>query len=161
MFIYIMRHGEAEATANSDRERALTAAGQATVRAVGRALQHGVGGVSHILHSPYLRTTQTAALMHEQMGGHAAMDPCAALASGEEAAPALAWLQQNLSDEEDVLLISHVPLVSMLAGLLLEGDPAADHPYHPASVLAIELESPAPGVGELLWCRHPGDWGVA
>ena len=63
MKFYLMRHGEAEAFAASDRGRKLTSQGSQKVRERILAHQVSLSEIDCIVHSPYIRTTETAKIV--------------------------------------------------------------------------------------------------
>ncbi len=157
MILYIMRHGEAEPRANSDRERRLTEDGEAEVAIVANGFRQQVGTVSRILCSPYERTVQTAGLMVAGLEMEFdTVEFCEELSSGADVHEVMDWLTREL--DGDTLLIGHFPCVAELANLLIEGSRQGSHEFHTASLLALETEDVAPGNAELLWQRTPEDW---
>ncbi len=157
MILYVMRHGQAEPQAESDRLRALTPEGVREVRRIASAFQELDGGVSAVYCSPYDRTRQTAEILCQALpGAHAQPQAAKALASGADAGKALRWVLQEI--QTDALLVSHVPLVGELTSLLVAGDMQTPFSFQPATIVALDMDVPGPGTAELLWTHHPGDW---
>ena len=127
MDIFILRHGEAgsknQCAVANDRERFLTQAGQVMCQQAGSTLSalSESKPVNQIIHSPFLRTTQTASIVHrllEEKGGQ----PIELLANqvllGDNAPHAVSrWLNHYvnaLPEDSRIVLVSHQPLVARL-----------------------------------------------
>ncbi len=165
--LILMRHGEAQSFAASDKQRPLTSTGQAQVAQ--QALKQGIPwhDLQRVLVSPYLRTQQT--YLHwqltieqstaersttEQSTTEQSTTEQAAHKSTDtnnwplETSPLItphgqpelvqAWLlQQPLVN---TLLITHQPLISQLIGFFDKGDQWAGPSMFPASVAVLEGE---------------------
>jgi phosphohistidine phosphatase len=145
MTLYLMRHGEAEPQRTTDDARPLTAVGEATVRAVADGMRQ-LGLRPRILHSPYIRATQTARLVADVLGVTATAH--AAFAPDEPVVVACALLRDACSSSTDVMVISHMPLLPKLAMHVLQ------HPvgFGTATVAAIEcLPDLSRGTLTALW----------
>jgi phosphohistidine phosphatase len=156
--LWILRHGEAERHTQRDAERQLTVRGEADARAVGEYLATIVSSDLRVLASPYRRAQQTAqnvllAFPSKSLTTHDWLtpddDPLAAI---DELA--------KLHDSE-VLLVSHQPLVSALAGMLADGDYRAGPPMGTASLAELELSMVAPGCARLVALRHAPDYRIS
>jgi phosphohistidine phosphatase len=157
MHLWILRHGEAERETRRDPERTLTELGSSDARAAGEFLA-GVGRSTapRFLASPYVRAQQTAQCALESFPGTPLQtvdwlipdaDPLAAL-------QALA----DLPAGDEVVLVSHQPLVSALGGLLAAGDFRAGPAMGTASLAEFELELVGRGSATLLSLRHAPDY---
>nr|WP_262925197.1 phosphohistidine phosphatase SixA [Pseudomonas guariconensis] len=147
-----MRHGEAEPRANSDAERRLTAHGREQVlrsaaRLLGQPLQA-------ILASPYVRAQQTAALVREALGFAEPVRTVPWLTSDHDAGQVIGELERL--GLEQVLLVSHQPLVGTLVGLLEHGHGQQPAPMSTASLAELEGDWPLAGVMTLRGLYHPG-----
>jgi phosphohistidine phosphatase len=157
MHLWILRHGEAERETRRDSERALTELGSGDARAAGAFLAGTQRATTpRFLASPYRRAQQTAQCVLQAFPGAqlqtvdwlipdadplAALDALSALPSGEE-----------------VVLVSHQPLVSALGGLLASGDFRAGPAMGTASLAEFELSLVARGCATLRSLRHPPDY---
>jgi phosphohistidine phosphatase len=124
MKLWVLRHGEAHHQAPTDAERELTEAGRAEVL---RSAAHLQGlALDAIYASPYVRAQQTAELVRDALG------------HGEPI------------KLENILLVSHQPLVSTLLGLL------DNHEHHmgTASLAELDGEWPLAGLMTLRSLRH-------
>lgn len=120
MRIVVMRHGEAEMIANSDRERRLTLRGQQQANAQGLLLKQQII-FDKVLVSPYVRAQETFQQVNEAYGGalQEKMETWAGITPSGQAATVVDYLallaQQNV---QSVLIISHLPLVGDIIGAL-------------------------------------------
>ena len=151
MRLWLLRHGEAEAQARSDAERALTARGRQEVGQAAVQLQGRAFGV--ILASPYVRAQQTAALVREALGFTGGIHTVPWLTPGSDPREVLRQLDHYAQGE--LLLVSHQPLVGSLAGLLIHGHRQQPLPMHTASLAKLEGDVLAAGLMDLLALVHP------
>ena len=150
MNIVIMRHGQAESQAATDFDRALTIQGIEQASAAGGCLS-GLGlSFDQAWVSPYLRTQQTAdqVLAQLSVSKRLSVDLLVPETHPMDLINALAE-----QPGENLLLVSHQPLVSSLVSSL-----AGIHvPMSPASMALLETPVAAAGCAELQWLRHaPG-----
>jgi len=138
-----MRHGDAVA-AIEDPERPLSRSGRQGVENTARAvLERGVK-ISAIYHSEILRAQETAAIMADFVRPAAGVAFLAGLAPDDDPAIAEAELA---GAEAPVLLVSHLPLLSRLAALLVQGD--SERPvveFSPATLVCL--------------CKSPAGWEI-
>ncbi|MCD8483394.1 MAG: phosphohistidine phosphatase SixA [Verrucomicrobia bacterium] len=118
MKLYLMRHGEADDTW-PDPNRQLTHRGiKRSMEVAGLLKQHGVTPDVKVVSSSYTRAKQTAAAVREVLGstcGEIVWDGV----TPDDATEPLAL--QLCSVSEDLVLVGHNPLFSMLASRLLTG----------------------------------------
>jgi phosphohistidine phosphatase len=150
MKVWVLRHGEAQNQAASDEARELTPAGRTQVLH-STALLVGVP-LDGILASPYVRAQQTASLVHGALGR-------------TEPVLTVPWLTPDSSPLhtagelerlgwENILLVSHQPLVSALLSVLETGQAINEHPMGTASLAELEGDWPLPGLMSLRSLRH-------
>lgn len=153
MRLYIVRHGEAEPRAPTDAERHLTARGRAAVEMLWYNLANEGLLPAKLVASPYARARQTADCIAHQFPG---VDRriCDLLVPDGSAEAVLAWLaeQGNISDW---VLVSHMPLVAALTGLMTEGL-GSRGAFGVGTVACLDVEVLAPAGSRLLWQRGPG-----
>lgn len=154
MNIVIMRHGQAEACANSDEARCLTERGQIDALAAGRALAALDMAFDAVWVSPFGRAQQTADQMLQsiQVGERETIS-----AITPESSPHQFITQLNNTTKagcENLLLVSHNPFVSSLIGLLCDGADRYGPPMSPASMAMLTANDMLPGCCELVWLRH-------
>ncbi len=165
MQLFVLRHGQAEPYASSDRTRNLTSHGREQVRLTAQASLQELQRVDAILASPYTRTQQTAELLRQTLVEAQTLSP------GQEGCdsvvPAIEPLEQLTPDscpsqvhellgnraEEVVLLVSHQPLVGSLVNGLC-GAAAGFHPMSPSSLACLQLDIVADDMAQLCWLRH-------
>lgn len=150
MRLWLLRHGEAQPNAASDAARALTSRGQDQVRKA--ALQLEGRPIHQIIASPYLRTQQTAALVAEVLGYRSPIITAPWLTPDSQSRNVIRQLDKFADDE--VLLVTHQPLVGDLAGLLVHGHREQPLPMMPASLAELEGLMVAAGSMDLLAVVH-------
>ena len=150
------RHGEAGSAA-TDEVRALTARGREEVIAMAQdyaawARVAGLGPVSLLLHSPYQRTVETAALLGALLRpGSQAVD--ASLAPG---AYPEAFSENDYTGHEHIVMVSHQPFVSQ--AIALWSDDAKLAPLAPGGYSTLKITCLSRGGAALLrHCPDPRD----
>ena len=151
MRLFVMRHGQAEATSRSgrDEDRELSSEGRHDVERTARealeSIARGPGPSElRIVASSLRRAQQTAAIVRDCLGVVRAVETSDALAP--EASPALRWA--DVARSEDVLLVSHMPHVERLVRHLVR-EPL-DHVLRDGfrTAMMVELE----------WGEHANGW---
>ncbi len=150
MKVWILRHGEAKPQARTDAERELTANGREEVL---RSAAHLMGQpVQRIIASPYVRARQTAELVRQALGFAEAIVTVPWLTPESNPHKVLELL--DAYSEENVLLVSHQPLVGSLIGLAVQGSVQQAQPMHTASLAQLEADLPLAGAMELVDVWH-------
>ena len=149
MKLWVLRHGEAEGHARTDAERNLTEHGRGEVL---RSAAHLIGQpISAIIASPYVRAQQTAHLIREAL-------------SFEPDIRTVPWLTpegspqqvlQKLDTDDNVLLVSHQPLVGSLISFLQHGHQRQPQPMYTASLAELEGDFPLAGLMSLVSVNNP------
>lgn len=162
MILTIWRHGEAERGA-IDRQRQLTENGSDDIAFAcwqfheacnARDIPHP----AQILHSPWVRTTQTAEIIASAFT-HATFRVEAALQPGSDASAVDNALKKTIeSGLQHVLLVSHQPLVSYLAEFYLDDGQAP--PLTPGGLLTLSFEVVARQCGALKFWALPPEYEV-
>ena len=149
-----MRHGSAEyANAGGDPQRNLTRHGVAEAALVGQVFEK-IGAPNLVLHSPYVRTTQTAEHLTSSLSTKPVVLRASALRSGSVPEEMLTELQAH-SGFETILAIGHMPDVAELS-LMVTGREDLPAMFVPATVVALELSRGwGPGGMELSWMETP------
>ena len=149
MKLWILRHGEAEGHARTDAERNLTEHGRAEVL---RSAAHLIGQpLSAIIASPYVRAQQTAHLVREALGFEPEIRTVPWLTPEGNPQRVL----QNLDSDDNVLLVSHQPLVGSLISYLQHGHQRQPQPMHTASLAELEGDFPLAGLMNLVSVKNP------
>ncbi|WP_455824243.1 phosphohistidine phosphatase SixA [Pseudomonas graminis] len=149
MKLWVLRHGEAEAHARSDAERNLTEHGRGEVL---RSAAQLIGQpISAIFASPYVRAQQTAQLVRDALG----FDP--EIRTVPWLTPDGSPLQvlQKLDNDDNVLLVSHQPLVGSLISFLQHGHQRQPQPMYTASLAELEGDFPLAGTMTLVSVKNP------
>ena len=144
MKICIVRHGSAEIGADNDSQRALTTKGTDQARGAGKwvagLLADGVlANDTKILSSPYLRAEQTAQQI--QLASKLELEQLNTITPAGDVDAIVDELTQS---ENDLILVSHLPLVGRLAAKLVDGQ-VYDQPWSPAECWLLEGDIAAAG----------------
>lgn len=155
MKIIIMRHGEAEHSAPSDAERALTEKGRAvSCEIAGRLVkQQGIGSLDKVLVSPYLRAQQTWQAIAQCFTTNQ-VETCDDISPYGQADDVVEYIAALVETEnlQTVLVVSHLPLVGYLVAEMVADVPA---PMFPTSgIVGIEFD-PETRQASLLWSLYP------
>ncbi|WP_075879104.1 phosphohistidine phosphatase SixA [Vreelandella massiliensis] len=151
--LFIMRHGEA-APGVPDSSRRLTAQGEqeAITMASWMARRQSRGQLEalRVIASPYTRAQQTANAVAQALGTRVATHPGI---TPEDAPQAVCdWL---VAQEGDLLLVSHMPLVGALTGLLVEGRADRGFGFPTAAIAELEADVWAAGCARLTRFTEP------
>lgn len=139
MKVCIVRHGSAVSGAVQDQNRPLTPRGQQQAIAAAGWLSQQVLNSPRLLCSPYLRTRQTAQAIADTLGIAADILPSLTPdADVRHLLDELSLLQQ------DLIVVSHLPLVGHLAALLVDGQ-VYDQPWSPAECWLLDGDIAAAG----------------
>lgn len=151
MRIWILRHGQAQPTASSDAARQLTEDGRAEVLRMAQQLTgHPIDAV---LASPYSRAQQTAELVKQEI--HYTADTLTVSWLVPEASPMAVLKQLAERAENNLLLVSHQPLVSQLISLLLDGHKRGHFSMPTAGLACLEMPLVAAGAASLISLSNP------
>lgn len=148
LLIYLLRHGEAAhmTAAMSDRDRRLTPQGRQDLAVQAEYLFSQHPGPLRIFHSPYRRTRETAELVNQYYQVN--LEPMPELVPSGNA---ITVINNLLGIEEDLLLVTHLPLIADLAMALVN----KRLPFFPGSCAAIQRTDPFADAGKLDWFRNP------
>lgn len=153
--VLIMRHGEA-APGYPDQARRLTSRGEQEAEKIARWLAERVAAgellMPLIYASPYVRAQQTAQKLCDALE-----TPLATLdfITPDDAPGKVSdWLLEQ-PEGAPIILVSHMPLVGRLAGLLVEGTPAQAAGFPTAAIAELEGEVWAAGCAQLKRFTQP------
>lgn len=152
MLIFLLRHGQAESHAASDRVRALTERGREDNAATAMQLLPRQPEIAQGMVSPYLRARQTADDIEafykglqfsesEKLIPDADLDELVTLLSG--------------FDCDSLLLVGHNPLISRLMSYLVEGEHSAGRYLDTSQLVCIDTPVVAPGCGVIKYSLSP------
>lgn len=145
MNIYLLRHGEAEPRDHDDAGRQLTHRGKGDLQNIAHQFAKRGIELDRCFFSPYVRTTQTAAVFLAHLNSSLKPEPAPVLTPENRAREVIAFLD-TLSDEH-VLLVSHNPLVSEVLALLTNGDVSRLHVVATSEMNAVHCETVGTGCG--------------
>lgn len=150
MKLWVLRHGQAQSHAASDAARELTDVGRqealsSVAHLQGRPLQR-------VLVSPYIRAQQTASLVQGVLQADITQLTVDWLTPDSD--PFEALRQLNALGLDEVLLVSHQPLVGSLIGLLVHGNLQQAQPMNTASLAELDGEFVLAGGMQLRAVRH-------
>ncbi len=163
MILTIWRHGAAEEGAN-DPLRKLTGAGRDDVgfgshRFHEACIASNVPHPQTILHSPLVRTSQTAEIIAAAFT-HASVTAVQALHSGSRVAAVHEAVSSFIDfgyQQQHMLLVSHQPLVSHLVEHYLAGGVSVPF-LAPGGLVTLSMERLAPACGRLLFWSFPPEY---
>ncbi len=153
--LYLARHGEAESPArySHDRERELTPIGKAKLLRTAKRLRSAELEAPHIISSPYVRARRTAEIL-------AAVWPCSVIEFDARLRPlnrcdeALDLLRELDGLHSCVMLVSHNPLISILAAAL-SADGRLQIEFEPGAIACISTYRLHPLHAALRWFCSP------
>lgn len=149
MNLYLLRHGEAEPRQYDDPQRALTAKGRQEVQQVAQQFAARGIGLDACYFSPYLRTSQTCALFLAEAGLAQKAESLELLTPEHRAIEVLSQLQQLAAN--NVLLVTHNPLVSELMAVLTDTALSDMHIFATAELNALACETVSRGGASVLF----------
>lgn len=156
MDLYIVRHGVAEESTalGSDAARALTDEGRKKTARVARGLAALEIEPEVILTSPLVRARQTADILSGALRPKDGVSEVKWLEAG--ASPAEAVRQLARLKHDSVMIVGHMPDLSVLASMLLSGKPSVKIAFKKAAVCALSFDGRArTGRGRLEWLMQP------
>ncbi len=149
MKIFILRHGQAEAYRSDDASRRLTEKGERDTDSMVKQQLVQLQNVDSIWASPLVRAQQTAKIAASILNKK--IETCEHLEPEADFQQLLAQLQNiNL---QSILLVSHLPLVGILANRLC-GFENNRIQFSTSSLVGIECDIPAMGLGNLFLEAH-------
>ena len=146
MKLYVSRHGEASFDAESDYSRPLTDRGITQTRRLLEEHIEELKTIRSIWASPLLRAQQTAKIYADVL----ACEVQTQTFLTPDSSPASVLRQLEKVDSDQLLLVSHQPLVGELASFLLEGNLYSSHPFITSELVVFECELMAPGMASIV-----------
>jgi len=146
---YLVRHGEA-LLETSDPRRPLSAVGEKQVAQMSRAALARKVRVSTIYHSGILRAQQTAEIFARSLLPPTGVQPMTGLLPQDDPTVARAELENA---HEPVMLVGHLPHMSRLAALLINGDTDREAvEFSPATLACMAHEK---ATWQVAWVLSP------
>lgn len=153
--ILIMRHGEAE-PGYPDATRRLTLRGKQEADTMARWLAERVATgelpLPALYASPYVRAQQTAQALCEALGTR--LETLDFITPDDFPSAVSDWLLEQ-PEGAPIMLVSHMPLVGDLAGLLVEGATAQGLGFPTAAIAELEADVWAAGCAQLKRFTQP------
>ena len=153
--VLIMRHGEA-APGFPDHARLLTPRGEREAETMARWLasrvEQGELTLPMLYASPYVRAQQTAQRISDALG--VPLNTLSFITPEDPPSDVSEWLLTH-RDDAPIMLVSHMPLVGDLAGLLVEGAPSQGVGFPTAAIAELEADVWAAGCALLKRFTQP------
>lgn len=142
--LYLLRHGEAEFGSDRDAQRRLTDRGITQVRQAAAKLP--TGGLA-VCYSPYVRAVESARLVLEHITAQSEQQADWLI---PETPPGTALAQLESRAGQDLLLVTHNPLVTSLAAAL-SGEAERAVTFGTGSLARLDGDAMLPGCMTLVW----------
>jgi len=157
MKLYLLRHGSAvdvgERNVRSDAARMLTREGRERTATMLHALRN-VCNPKGVWTSPLVRARETAEIARDELGVSAPVTVLEFLQPGADATAVAHWLATRREDA--LMLVGHMPDLSLLASLLTAGIKAEGLAIKKSGVCCIEFDADVSvGGGSLAWLVAP------
>ena len=163
MKLYILRHGEAEAFASSDRLRQLTVDGRRQVRKLAQLTSNKIVRFDAVIVSPYIRAQQTAEIFLDCFDAPSCAENSDLITPDSNPQVVIDLLAKRVL--ESILLVSHQPLVGRLLELLVDGNRdngrsnlTAIPPMLTSSLAYLTTAAIVPGCAKLHWVKSPPEF---
>jgi len=147
--VCIVRHGSAVVGSLDDMNRGLTEQGRQQAQQAGEWLATQQWDKPSMLVSPYLRARQTADQIRLSLPLHEAVNELLT-----PSADIQTLIDAMTTAENDLILVSHLPLVGRLAAALTEGH-IFDQPWSPAECWVLEGDVAASGCMQVSSVWYP------
>lgn len=148
MRVYLLRHADAAFEAERDELRPLTERGWAQAQAAADWLCGQVSGPVLVVASPLLRAQQTASAVSQALGLALAVQAAELSPDGDPLRAETALSLVAGAGVEDLIVVSHMPLIASLYAWLAEGTLTTGQAYDLAEVRVLSLDIIAPGLGQ-------------
>lgn len=152
--LYFLRHGKAWSRAawrEDDDLRPLTAAGEALVRAEGRAIKSMGLAPEVIVTSPLARARRTAAIVAEELGMSDRLVEDSRLAHGFDAGR-LAEIVESQGEVASLMVVGHEPELSDTVAELTGGGRVG---FKKGGLARVDVKGPQLDDGILAWLLTP------
>lgn len=146
MQLLILRHGQAEQWAANDDIRNLIEVGRAEAAVIANKLAGLALPPTVIAHSPLVRTTQTMAIVQQSLNAEYIEVWPELVHQGTPEA-----VEQKLmaSGFDNVLLVTHMPLIAVLENYLVTGDKYGGSPFSTCELAVLTSGDAYPGNWQL------------
>ena len=152
MLVYLVRHGIADQRAIADQERELTSEGVAQNRSVVKKFYLQSPLLDKGFVSPFERAKQTATEFSLAFPD-IEFEETVLITPDADPYDVINLLEEN--QEQNVILVSHNPMLSHLVSLLVDGTTESNRQINTSNVVCIMMDIVAPGCGELKYVLEP------
>ncbi|MHC4883886.1 MAG: SixA phosphatase family protein [Planctomycetota bacterium] len=143
MELLLVRHGDAEPPCSNDFSRKLTPKGEAQIGQLGDLFAHLHFEINQLITSPVTRAVQTAAILETKLRPELFREE-ELLSCGMAPEEACAFLRDECSDDECIMMVGHAPDLSHLAAYLT-GMSGIGIETKKGSCVMLETDRPAHG----------------
>ena len=152
MKIYIMRHGQAGMNAKTDEQRPLTEQGiEESIHMAGWLAPQLAGSLNLVIHSNYLRARQTWQAIAPELPKALKVEESGDITPYGDPAFVASYLTALAAEHDNILMVSHLPLVGYLVSELCPGE--TPPMFTTSAIACVTLD--ADGKGEFLWQKSP------
>lgn len=138
MKLILVRHGKADLEFTNDNDRELTLRGRMQVERLANWLRHYELVDPQVWHSDKLRAFQTAEIIRDKAGWFCQLRPREELRPGSDVQTILDMIR---NEDRDLIIISHMPLLSeVTAALLVNGPEAVFWEFGTGGALVLQRE---------------------
>ena len=150
MKLYLMQHGDA-LSEQVNPDRPLSKRGLEDVRRLAEFVwNHGIL-VKHVYHSGKTRARETAEIVGARIASGVKIEATAGLNPNDSVEP---WAKQISNQQEDLLLVGHMPFMGRMAAYLLSGNSSSQFvAFEPGSMLCLERDES--GRWAIAWILRP------
>lgn len=151
MFLYLIRHGDAEMGAMPDEQRGLTPAGLTDIQKISKHISRMEGRPEQLFSSPFLRAKQSAEPFSQSWD--LKIQAVDWLLPGVAPSQVLGELRKY--SEEGIALVGHLPNLGLVLGTLVWGLPPKEVVIPKSGVAFLNLTAWDPGTAKLQWLLTP------
>ncbi len=143
--LFLMRHGDAP-QAKHDAERMLSKLGRAQCRSVAQKISHA--NIGKCLTSDYQRAIESASELCSALNIQIELNQTERLrpTASLNAAVNLICEQLDILDDGALLVVFHLPIISEVASMLIDGNMHKNYAFPVASVLELTTDIPVAGL---------------
>lgn len=150
MRLYLVQHAAAKPK-EDDPDRPLSAQGRVDIDRMATFLARNDVALESIRHSGKTRAAQTADVLSDRLQPVAGVSAVEGLKPLDDPMP---WAERLKGEQDNLMLVGHLPFVARLAALLVAGDPNVEVVrFQPGGVLCLERDDA--GAWAIAWLVVP------
>lgn len=135
--VFLARHGQAEPGYElPDSQRALTAHGRRSLRAVGKLLAEQSANIDLVITSPLVRAVQTTEVLAGELGLDEGIYARGIIAEPPSTSALVDLIASTSADVQGLLIVGHEPTMSILSSALLRM-PEFPRAFRPGTILGV------------------------